>query len=338
MASRQPSRGLAFYVDRRGAGEFTSAEQRRGEGQAHLQSEQRWPTPNSGGRWPHTDQEVGWSPMAGTNRQGPTRERSWSPERRGPPPSRSSGARRGQRGQQQRSRSRGGSADSWGTRSRSRSPERGRGRRARSWSSDSSSQWEASSRGSGGSRRSRSVSIDYGGGGGIRKKKDKTPPARSRSRSVSNDRGDSVSISEKKEQVFIVTLRNASEAMEVMSMGGAGSQKKKAKQRRSKERASRENSVSSNDSWATQSVDSRDGGGGGGGGGRACYNCGEVGHISRGCPQPSTGGSPSRGQVHARNPAIMSFPGPFLREVAWYRVCVAWCRCSLIPRSSSLRR
>jgi hypothetical protein len=33
-----------------------------------------------------------------------------------------------------------------------------------------------------------------------------------------------------------------------------------------------------------------DRGGGGGGGDRACYNCGEVGHMSRDCPQPRQGG------------------------------------------------
>ena len=32
------------------------------------------------------------------------------------------------------------------------------------------------------------------------------------------------------------------------------------------------------------------GGGGGGGGDRTCYNCGEVGHISRDCPTAGAGG------------------------------------------------
>ena len=32
------------------------------------------------------------------------------------------------------------------------------------------------------------------------------------------------------------------------------------------------------------------GGGGGGGGGRACFNCGETGHISRECPNAAGGG------------------------------------------------
>ena len=40
------------------------------------------------------------------------------------------------------------------------------------------------------------------------------------------------------------------------------------------------------------------GGGGQGGGDRACYNCGENGHMSRDCPQPRSGGGGGGGNCY----------------------------------------